>query len=249
MEKDVNNADTPAGEDEIRKTDKDSGQQTTANGQQSSEESSDKVKEGKKRKSSKHPRLILIAICVIVCAAAILILYSCVSNRPKKAEIEVETSLKRIVNASDLSTYEAIYNSVAEVKNPEDKDKTDYYVSYNGTVKAGFDFEEITVDADSSKKTIIITIPEIKITDTVVDETSLDYIFVNSKANKSGVSAEALKACLADIKKQSTTAGANGKSIYDLAAENAKNTVKALVTPFIDGLDDDYKLTIKVKGE
>lgn len=111
-------------------------------------------------------------------------------------------------------------------------------------MKAGFDFEKLMIDVDDEKKTIMVLIPEIKITDIVVDIASLDYIFMNEKANTGTVVEEAYKKCIEDVQNESNS----GDAIYSLARENAKNVLKALIAPFIEQSGEDYELVINTEG-
>ena len=123
-------------------------------------------------------------------------------------------------------------------------EQLDYYVSYKAKVYAGFDFKKIKINLEDKSKKIIVTIPKIVITDVNVDIASLDYIFLNDKANKSTVSVQAYKVCIADVTNESK----EESKIYDLAAQNAKNIMKALISPFIEQLDSDYELEIILGG-
>ena len=89
-------------------------------------------------------------------------------------------------------------------------------------------------------KIITVTLPEIKITDVDVDIASLDYIFMNKKANTETVSAQAYKKCIEDVANESNSTDA----IYELAEQNAHNIVEALINPFVEQLDREYKLEI-----
>lgn len=140
--------------------------------------------------------------------------------------------------------FEAVYNGVAKVMNEKKPDQVDYYVSYEAKVKAGFDIERVELDVDNDKKVISVTIPEIKITGTDVDIASLDYIFMNEKANESTVSEQAYKKCIEDVENESSSENA----IYTLAGQNAIDVITALINPFIEQLDDDYELTVKIEG-
>lgn len=83
--------------------------------------------------------------------------------------------------------------------------------------------------------------PEVKINDTNVDITSLDYIFLNDDANTENVSEQAYNKCIEDVKNESKTETA----IYNIAEQNAKNILEALITPFVQQLDEEYELIIK----
>lgn len=190
-------------------------------------------------------RYITMGVTVII---AVAILFGTVifsfPSKEEVPEIITKSTLEKIINVSDLSTFEAVYNGVAQVMNEKKPEKVDYYVSYEAKVKAGFDIEKVELDVDNDKKAITVTIPEIKITDTNVDIASLDYIFINDKVNISTVSEQAYKKCIEDVEAESGSENA----IYKLAGQNAKNVIKALINPFMEQLDDDYELTVKIEG-
>lgn len=175
--------------------------------------------------------LILVGILVVLLPKGV-----------KKSEPSIITTstLEKILNVSDLSTFEAIYNGVAKVTNPDDPQEIDYYVSYNATVKAGIDFEQVVISVDEDAKIISVKLPKIKISDITVDIESMDYIFVNDDANTETVSEEAYKKCIDDVTRESNSETA----IFQLAEQNAKNIVEALIRPFVSSLDSEYQLQI-----
>ena len=139
-----------------------------------------------------------------------------------------------------MSTFEAIYNGIASVANEEKPENIDYYVSYEAKVKAGIDFEKVNLEVNEDEKRITVTLPEVKITDVNVDIASLDYIFMNKRANTETVSAQAYKKCIEDVTNESNSTTA----IYEFAKQNARNIVEALIKPFIEQLDSEYELKI-----
>lgn len=157
--------------------------------------------------------------------------------KPEPEVITVST-LEKIINVSELSTFTAVYNGIAQVMNEK---KTDYYVSYEARVNAGIDFEKIDITVDSKAKIITIDLPEVHITDITVDIASLDFIFCNKKANTSSVSQEAFKACEADVQRESEQQTA----IFELAQQNAKNVLTALINPIVEQMDSGYALMIE----
>ena len=194
----------------------------------------------------KQKKAILIAVAAVVAAAALIGSGFWISNavnrteEPKEPEIITAATLEKVIDVSELSTLEAVYNGIVEVKNNKDKKKTDFYVSYEARVKAGIDFEQIAIEVDNETKTITVTLPEIQINSINVDIASLDYIFIDSKAETSTVSERAYKQCIADVE-----AEANAENtIYKLARENAKSIIEALIKPFVNQVDKDYLLII-----
>lgn len=189
--------------------------------------------------------LMMIAIAVVIIFVTTLSVKVVLSiSREDAPEIITKSTLEKIVHISDLSTFEAVYNGIAKVMNEKKPDKVDYYVSYEAKVKAGFDVERVELEVDDAKKVISVTIPEIKITGIDVDIASLDYIFMNDKANESTVSEQAYKKCIEDVENESSSENA----ICTLAGKNAKDVITALINPFIEQLDDDYELTVKIEG-
>ena len=198
------------------------------------------IKENKKLSFKKFIKYI-ISVCFIIVAIIVFILVKeKMFNRESKLEIISKSTLEKVINVSDLSTFEAIYNGIAVVTNEEKPENIDYYVSYEAKVKAGIDFEKVNLEVNEDEKIITVTLPEVKITDVNVDIASLDYIFMNKRANTETVSAQAYKKCIDDVTKESNSTTA----IYELAKQNARNIVEALIKPFVEQLDDKYELKI-----
>ncbi len=175
---------------------------------------------------------IIIAIIVIAVLGVVLLkIFN--KGEPVKEVITVST-LEKIVEVSDLSTFRVVYNGVACA---DDK----YYVSYEATVDAGIDFEAIEITVDNEAKKVTVDLPEAEILDVYVDIASLDYIFIDKKANTETVSEEAYKLCKYDVKVESE----NQEAIIDLAQQNAENIVTALVQPFVDQVDPEYEIVIE----
>jgi hypothetical protein len=191
-----------------------------------------------KRIKFKHIAVLFIIIAIIVTA---LIIKTKIFNKKSEPTIISKATLEKVINVSDLSTFEAIYNGVAAVANEEKPENIDYYVSYEAKVKAGIDFALVEVEVNEAEKIITVTLPEVKITDVDVDIASLDYIFMNNKANTETVSAQAYKKCIKDVTKESNSTD----EIYESARQNARNIVEALISPFVEQLDSEYKLEIK----
>ena len=189
------------------------------------------------RQIIKYIRLLCFIIVAII---VFLFVKEKIVKRDSIPEIISKSTLEKVINVSDLSTFEAIYNGVASVANEEKPENIDYYVSYEAKVKAGIDFEQVNLEVNEDEKRITVTLPEVKITDVNVDIASLDYIFMNKRANTETVSAQAYKKCIEDVTNESNSTTA----IYELAKQNARNIVEALIKPFVEQLDSEYELKI-----
>lgn len=166
-------------------------------------------------------------------------------RKEKNKKTELESTLDRITEMEELSTFKVIYNGVAEVYDAEDPEKIDYHVSYEGTVKLGIDVGKIRYDIDWEQKEIQITLPPVRVTDSTVKAESMDYIFVNKKADTETVSEQAYRECIRDLKEETH----GQKRIYKLARQNAENIVRAFVEPFIGQMDREFTVCLKWEGD
>lgn len=185
--------------------------------------------------------LVIAAVVILVAIAAVAVLLQTSGREEPQPQVFNKSTLERIINVSELSTFTAVYNGIARVANEKKPDQIDYYVSYEATVNAGIDFQKVEISMDEEQKTITLKVPEAHITNLAVDMSSLDFIFQNKKADKSGVTEDAYKACEEDVKRESEQQTA----ICELAKQNAKNVLKALSKPVVDQLGDGYQLVIE----
>ena len=176
------------------------------------------------RKKVRIPRkiAILCALALLIAAAAGILLH--VMQRSEQQTVYTASYLKSIILKSDLSTRSAVYNGIAEVHNPESPDKIDYYVSYKANVKTGINFEKLKVEVDAG---------------------SLDYIFVNKKANSPDTLQTAYAACEADVKAEV----AEDAQLLELAQTNAEEVVRALTEPLFMQYGSEYNLVVNHEGE
>ena len=185
--------------------------------------------------------LVIAAVVILVAVAAVAVLLQTSGREEPQPQVFNKSTLERIINVSELSTFTAVYNGIARVANEKKPEKIDYYVSYEATVNAGIDFRAVDISINEEQKTITLKVPEAHITNQSVEMSSLDFIFLNQKADKSGVTEAAYKACEEDVRQESEQQTA----ICELAKQNAENVLKALTKPIVDQLGDGYQLVIE----
>lgn len=197
----------------------------------------------KERKITKRGYLVLGAILVCILIVLMFLFIPRQNRNPAISPPEVITvsTLEKIINVKELSTFTAVYNGITSVGGTENDKEPDYYVSYEARVKAGIAMDDVQMAVDNNSKVITITLPEVKITEINVDISSLDFIFYNPKANTATVTQEAYKACEEDVKAEAETQ----EAILTLARQNAVNIIKALTSPIIEQLDAEYHLVIE----
>lgn len=178
-----------------------------------------------------------VAIAVVFC---LVVGVPVIQQGNTGPEVITTSTLQEIIGVSELSTYTAVYNGIAQVMNEKDPEDIDYYVSYEAKVYAGIDFEAINFRVDNDAKIIYMELPEVAITKVDVDIASMDFMFYDNKANASTVSQAAYKACEADAQQES----ASQQAIYELARQNACNVLTALIDPIVEQLDDGFRLSV-----
>lgn len=195
------------------------------------------MEEKTKKLSPKLVKTVVVTAILLVAAAMVL---SAVFSRSGGQTTVTEASLKEIIKTGNLSTVEYIYNSILEVKDDE-KAQTLYYVSYEGVVKSGFDFDELRFETDKENNKYVVIIPEIKVNNADVKYESMDFIFVNSKDNKEGVANEAYEKCKADLLAKAE----ENPAVKTMARESAEDTIEAMLMPFEKTLKNGYEFEIK----
>lgn len=189
--------------------------------------------------------LIPIAIFLILVILAILFLFRQHVGKQSQPEVITISTLEKIIDVEELSTFSAIYNGIAKVPKKDDQEEIAYYVAYEAEIKAGIDFKKIRFDIDSETKNITLSLPNVRIISADVAISSLDYMFIDKKANTSTVSQEAYKACELDVKEES----AQEQAICKLAQQNAENIMRALINPFLEQAGSEYILEISWGGQ
>ena len=107
------------------------------------------------------------------------------------------------------------------------------------------DYLKVEVEDTDVVKTVYITLPPAYITGVEVDAGSLDYIFVNKKANNPDTLQTAYAACEADAQAEV----AENAQLLELAQTNAEEVVRALTEPFFMQHGSEYNLVVNHEGE
>ncbi len=182
--------------------------------------------------------LVLVFILIAVISSVI----------PNQKTITSSADLEKVIKVSELTTYKSPYHGIAEVSTQEsidsNKEEHDYYVYYKAEVLAGIDFSKISI-SKKDENTYIVNIPDAKIQDIKIDIESLEYIFKNESAETSTVIEEAYQACHDDINVEILS----DLAIQEYAQKNAKNIIDAMVVPFLEENNNDFKIEYVFGGE
>ncbi len=193
----------------------------------------------KNRTTKKKMVWLIIIVSAIVAAALLFLFFGNRIGKPKGVTTITTSNLEKVLEISELSTVSNRYSAIVQVK--DDFDKIKYYVAYEGIVKVGIDFNEILIDVNDEEKVITITLPEPKVLDSSVDMGTLDFIFIDKKAETESVTIEAYKKAKQDLE---TRAGKED-ILLELAEENAIDAVTALIKPWVKQIDNEFKVTVR----
>ena len=184
---------------------------------------------------------ILLAAILVIALLVGGIIYQQSTQANTDPQIDITITLEKIVKTSDLSTSVFKYDGIVEIPNPKKPTNIDYYIYYSASVYAGIDFSQVQFKEDKEKKTITAILPEIQINDTVVEPESLDFMFMNKKADNVSVTTTALTACETDIQRECTSESA----LLEVARLNTENVIRALAEPVIEQVCEGYTLVIE----
>ncbi len=195
-------------------------------------------------KGMKWQTIIILALSLVVLIGVGALIIGATNKEGQLTTIS-ESSLKEVLEISELGTAEYIYNAVAERKTDDGK-KTKFYVAYEGIVTAGIDFNKITFDIKEDTKEIKIVVPAVEIQnyDVVMDNDHMHFIYMKDKYETETVTLEAYQFCLNDLKQRLE----QDTVIKDAAKTNAISTVEALFKPWLNAVDSEYKLEVVYGG-
>ena len=172
---------------------------------------------------------------------------------PSDGTVSVNTVKHIIEPASELVTGKYYYTnavsdedviSIGGLNLPGTKNK--YVFTYDGTLSAGYDLSEATVDVDNDSKTISISLPEIKILSSEVNEESFEIKYKSSSVfNDSDLerNSETRAACEDRMRKKAM----NDEKFVKLTKDNAEMVLKAFLTS--SGDTKKYKVEISFAEE
>ena len=104
-------------------------------------------------------------------------------------------------------------------------------LSYKGIIKAGYEVKDIEVKVDNDEKIILITLPEVKVTDNYIDTESLTYSEQNNVFNP--ISGEEITSELEAVKAEELEEALQA-GLFEKAEGNAKELIGGLLKDFTD---------------
>lgn len=190
------------------------------------------------KECSKKAKGVILGIFAVVIIAIVCIFVFAPSG---ETTFSVKTSLKEVLESTEMSTAEYTYNSIVQVpidnEKPLEEDNIKYQIAYKGKVKSGFDFSKINMVEKNGS--IIIIIPKIEVKSVDINE-DLEYIFTKDKYNDENGYAEAYNACIKDLEKKAK----ENKTLHNTAIESATDIITAITKPFEKQLEDGKTIQV-----
>ena len=119
--------------------------------------------------------------------------------------------------------------------------KSKYIFSYDGIIKAGFDFQELEMQVNEITRTIHVTLPEAKILNCEIDENSLQ-IYDATQSIFTPFSITDINESMIELKETVKTDAVNNGSL-----ENARENAKLLIRGFLAGCFDLQEYTVEFR--
>lgn len=145
-----------------------------------------------------------------------------------------ESALKEAVNIENLTVADYTYKGIAE-KGGQFlwMDTVGYRVKYEAHIRASYNMSEIEFKVDEANKLVTVYVPEMEVSEPVIDETKFGFLPENATADIKDV----LALC-----KEDSAAELSIEEMRREAAESLQNIVSALTMPL---LSDEWSLEFK----
>lgn len=200
----------------------------------------DTKKSSSKKREKKIPIFMIVGLLAIV--LILLKMNGVIFNGEKdQTKTITKSSLQKVLEVSDLSTIEYVYNGFATVTEKDNPKDIKYHVAYEGEVLGGINFKDVKFNIKEEEKIIEIITPQPIIQNVSVEPETLDFIFLKNSAKSETLIQEAYNASVEDIE----TSANNEDGLLKIAKENAIDTLKALYEPLFESTNNDYKITVR----
>ena len=183
-------------------------------------------------------KLILIAIAVLL----IVVLFLGVG---RKEEVKSRTTDLGLKNIGELATQAGYFRNVQVIREARDLwgveipfTQSSYIFSYDGVIKAGFDFDQVEINVDETTKILYVELPTVRILSTTIDEDSLE-VYDEHKSIYTPLTVSKLNKSIATLKEEAETTAINNGLL-----ENARTNAEMLITGYLSSVFDLQVYTI-----
>ena len=194
------------------------------------------------RENPGRNRVLILRYIVILCALGVAALAILTFGH---TDVSSRVTALQIQDVGELATQAGYFTTVQQIRKSREVlgievpgTQSNYVYSYDGTIKAGIDFADVDVEVDELRHVITVSLPEVRILSTEIDEDS--FVLYNDGANLF----TSLK--LEDVDKSNTELkkAARETAIRNGLLENARSNAELLIKGFLSGAYDLTKYTV-----
>ena len=187
-----------------------------------------------------HPAMVLVVLglCVVLLGMSIVSV-TVVTSRTVRLGLkdmgELATQAGYFTNVQVLEDSKQLFGHNVPLT------KSKYIFSYDGIIKAGFDFQELEMQVNEITRTIHVTLPEAKILNCEIDENSLQ-IYDATQSIFTPLSITDINESMIELKETVKTDAVNNGIL-----ENARENAKLLIRGFLAGCFDLQEYTVEFR--
>lgn len=187
-----------------------------------------------------HPAMVLVVLglCVVLLGMSIVSV-TVVTSRTVRLGLkdmgELATQSGYFTNVQVLEDSKQLFGHNVPLT------KSKYIFSYDGVIKAGFDFQELEMQVNEITRTIHVTLPEAKILNCEIDENSLQ-IYDATQSIFTPLSITDINESMIELKETVKTDAVNNGIL-----ENARENAKLLIRGFLAGCFDLQEYTVEFR--
>ena len=182
--------------------------------------------------------LVVLGLCVVLLGMSIVSV-TVVTSRTVRLGLkdmgELATQAGYFTNVQVLEDSKQLFGHNVPLT------KSKYIFSYDGIIKAGFDFQELEMQVNEITRTIHVTLPEAKILNCEIDENSLQ-IYDATQSIFTPLSITDINESMIELKETVKTDAVNNGSL-----ENARENAKLLIRGFLAGCFDLQEYTVEFR--
>lgn len=168
-----------------------------------------------------------------------LLIFSVYSGISTATVIRSKTTDLGFRNIGELATQAGYYTNVQVISGSREifglsipLTEKKYIFGYDGVIKAGIDFADVSVSVDELSHTVTVSMPEVKVLSNEIDEDSFE-IYDENKNIFNTLKVSEINTSLKALKEESEE-----KAVSNGLLDNAKRNAETLVTGFLAGTFD-----------
>lgn len=175
-------------------------------------------------------RLLHLNVGNVLCGIVVVILFIAIGKKlapvfRTSPRIITASTLTDVVDIAELSTAEFTYTGIAEAYKDAEHKNLLCHIRYTAVVKAGITMSDIVFEVNHDSKTVTATLPEIKLTAYIADESKLSLMPSNPDINLHDL----IAVCEQDAQEEALASS----ELLSSAEENIKSIVNGLLYPVL----------------